>query len=185
MEIDFLWREYFRNNPMLHLIGQKRTCVIKNCRVDAETYVCPALDSRATSVCPRAVEAELQSINTLLSSEIVSHTGTRHTNTFEYSPNSLIMQISTFVPQIKPSVNVQSSEILQAIQSQDFWCAVNDSNLFPDLPSKIPSKLQICSIQEVRSISMRRTGWSTNSILVDLSNNKFVGKFFSLLYNMI
>ena len=141
---------------MLHLIVQKRPCVIKNCRVDAETYVCPAPDNRATSSGPRVVEAELESITTLLSSEIVSHTDTRHT--FKYNPDSLKMEISTFVPQIRPTVNVQSSEILQAIRSHDFWSAVNDSNLFPDLPSKIPSKLQICSIQEVRSISMRRTG---------------------------
>ena len=117
------------------------------------------------------------------STEIVSYTGIKLT--FKYNPNTVKMEISAFVPRIKPSVNVQSSEILQAIQSQDFWSAVNDSNLFPDLSSKMPSKLQICCIQEVRSISMRRTGWSTNSIAFDLSNKKFFRKYFSLLYKMI
>lgn len=86
------------------------------------------------------------------------------------------MEISTFVPQIKPSVNVQSGEILQAIRCQQFWSAVNDSNLFPDVPTKIPAKLQIYSIQEVRSISIRRTGCSKNSTVVEICNNKFIRK---------
>ena len=66
-----------------------------------------------------------------------------------------------FVPSINPSVNVPSSEILQAITSEDFWTAVNDTNLFPDTTAEFASKiypLHIHSIHEVRSKSVRWVG---------------------------